>query len=146
MRGGLCIRSQDEEGDAERGPHAAQKRPNSLELGSHSVLVFASYLSVVIFYGVTNHAPACLRNGYTFPSIPGQPHFTAIVLSDQDDDRFSCHFGRWVIRRYDIVQWTNDPMTNVAPAAKVNRKRHEWFTLFFLKTALVPCPRQTSAV
>lgn len=45
----LLSEVESKEGDAERGPHAAQKRPNSLELGSHSVLVFASYILVVIF-------------------------------------------------------------------------------------------------
>ena len=62
IRGGVCSEHQLEEGDAERGPHAAQRLSNSLELGSHSILVVASCWSNVVFYGVTAHAPACLRN------------------------------------------------------------------------------------
>ena len=73
MRGGLCSRHQGLEGPAWREAHAAQRLSNSLELGSHGILIVASCCSVVIFSGVTNHAPACLRNDYTYPSIPGSP-------------------------------------------------------------------------
>lgn len=98
MRGGLCSRHQGLEGPAWREAHAAQRLSNSLELGSHGILIVASYCSVVIFCGVTNHAPACLRSDYTFPSIPSSPNCPPeggfFVAGHKDGHDLFCHkFG-----------------------------------------------------
>lgn len=51
IRGGLCSRHQSEEGDAWRGPHAAQRLNDSLKSGSHGKLCVANYRLNVVFYG-----------------------------------------------------------------------------------------------
>jgi len=80
IRGGLYSRHQNEEGDAWRCPHAAQRLSNSLELGSHGILSVASQLSNVVFYRVTAHALACLQINCTFPSIPDSPMLIFMFL------------------------------------------------------------------
>lgn len=80
IRGGLYSRHQNEEGDAWRRPHAAQRLSNSLELGSHGILSVASQLLNVVFYRVTAHALACLQINCTFPSIPDSPMLIFMFL------------------------------------------------------------------